>query len=339
MIGKNLKYYRLMAGLSQEQLANKIGISKMTISNYEKNKREADSETIIKLADALKIKAINLLKNDTNNVLITHGEFKRKSVMNTTSEEILFETLDRKLRNYDNIISILGPNAFPKTILPKKILFKDIEDAGKQIRKYLSTAFIGPIGNITDIIENKGILISYIDIENNLFSGINGTVNNRPYIVINKNMSYLEQRFTLIHELAHLLFLFDKNINEEEIIDKIVESFFFTKDDVIRELGPSRTNIYGDLKPLMREYGIPAKTILNRAKQVGCISNSIYEKQYKYLKEHNTNDETSIYFKEQSVLFEQLVIRGVTEGIINENKASELLEMPYDKVWPLYIGE
>ena len=124
MIGKNLKYYRLMAGLSQEQLANKLCISKMTISNYEKNKREADSDTIIKLADALKIKAINLLKNDTNNVLITHGEFKRKSVMNTTSEKILFETLDRKLRNYDNIISILGPNAFPKTILPKKYYLK-----------------------------------------------------------------------------------------------------------------------------------------------------------------------------------------------------------------------
>ena len=63
MIGKNLKYFRLSAGLSQEELAKRLGITKMAISNYENDKRDVDSKMLIKIADVLKIKATNLLMN------------------------------------------------------------------------------------------------------------------------------------------------------------------------------------------------------------------------------------------------------------------------------------
>ena len=57
MLSNNLRYYRKMAGLTQEELAKKINVTKMTISHYESGQREADSSVILKLAKALNIKA------------------------------------------------------------------------------------------------------------------------------------------------------------------------------------------------------------------------------------------------------------------------------------------
>ena len=53
---QELKKYRVEAGLTQEQLAEKSGISRVTIANIERgNVAFIKSSTVIKLADALKV--------------------------------------------------------------------------------------------------------------------------------------------------------------------------------------------------------------------------------------------------------------------------------------------
>lgn len=53
---QELKKYRIEAGLTQEQLAEKSGISRVTIANIERGILSfIKSSTVIKLADALKV--------------------------------------------------------------------------------------------------------------------------------------------------------------------------------------------------------------------------------------------------------------------------------------------
>lgn len=53
---QELKNYRIKAGLTQEQLAKKSGVSRVTIANIERGVLAfIKSSTIIKLADALKV--------------------------------------------------------------------------------------------------------------------------------------------------------------------------------------------------------------------------------------------------------------------------------------------
>lgn len=48
---ENLTFYRQQKGLTQKDLADKIGISRSAVGNYEKGIREPDFETLEKLAD------------------------------------------------------------------------------------------------------------------------------------------------------------------------------------------------------------------------------------------------------------------------------------------------
>lgn len=60
---QELKKYRTEAGLTQEQLAEKSGVSRVTIANIERGVLTfIKSSTIVKLADALKINPQVLLR-------------------------------------------------------------------------------------------------------------------------------------------------------------------------------------------------------------------------------------------------------------------------------------
>ena len=59
--GERLKKARNQKGLTQEQLANKLGIAKSTLAGYEKGNREPDVFKIKKIIELLEIDADYLL--------------------------------------------------------------------------------------------------------------------------------------------------------------------------------------------------------------------------------------------------------------------------------------
>ncbi|HOB22172.1 MAG TPA: helix-turn-helix transcriptional regulator [Bacillota bacterium] len=51
--GKNIRYHRLCGGISQAELAAKVGIGKMAISNYECGERVPSMVILKKIAEVL----------------------------------------------------------------------------------------------------------------------------------------------------------------------------------------------------------------------------------------------------------------------------------------------
>ena len=54
MFSKNLKYYRLRKQMSKKELAEKVNVTPMAITNYENGDRKPNMETMKALADAIK---------------------------------------------------------------------------------------------------------------------------------------------------------------------------------------------------------------------------------------------------------------------------------------------
>ena len=53
MIGENIKTYRQKKGYTQEEVANRLHVTRQTISKWEKNNSVPDAEVLVKLADVL----------------------------------------------------------------------------------------------------------------------------------------------------------------------------------------------------------------------------------------------------------------------------------------------
>ncbi len=71
-IGKKLKDARVRSGLTQENAAEKINVSRQTISNWENEKSYPDIISVIKLSDLYSISLDGLLKGDSK--MIQHLE-------------------------------------------------------------------------------------------------------------------------------------------------------------------------------------------------------------------------------------------------------------------------
>ena len=339
MIGQNIKHYRLLKKMSQEALAKAIGVGKMAISNYESGKRTPDYGTSSKLADVLGVTLGMLLAQSDIGITIQHGAFRKQTRLTKSQQEVILGKADRYLERLYEVVSFVGDSALPEVPVYEQELAKDYESAGQHLRKILGLAPSGPVGNITDILENHGFIICPVDFDDRRFSGNSGIVNGRPYIAVNASMPGERQRFTLIHELAHLVFAFMAEQDEERMVDGIAGAFLLPQNDIIRELGPKRSDIRGDLRYIQREYGISMAAIVMRAEQAGIINKTVQEVTMKWMAANGLRmDEKSGIHPEKTHLLEQLTSRAVAEDEIGISKAAELLEMSVPDVRMLCYG-
>lgn len=75
----SLKQLRLSANITQEQLANIIGVHRATYASYEQGRREPDYETLIKIAEFYKVSLDYLFERENNykiNIINKKIEYK-----------------------------------------------------------------------------------------------------------------------------------------------------------------------------------------------------------------------------------------------------------------------
>ncbi|HBG6317425.1 TPA: helix-turn-helix transcriptional regulator [Clostridioides difficile] len=63
-LSKQIKKYRLEANLSQDELAEKIFVSRQTISNWENDKSYPDVKSLLLVSEVFQISLDNLIKGD-----------------------------------------------------------------------------------------------------------------------------------------------------------------------------------------------------------------------------------------------------------------------------------
>lgn len=103
-IGSSIARFRKSKGLTQAELADKIGISRLLLSDYERGKVRVYADVIAKIADALSISAddiLSLKKNKENSYMPTLRLVKRIQQIEKlpeTSKKYILKTLDALLK-------------------------------------------------------------------------------------------------------------------------------------------------------------------------------------------------------------------------------------------------
>lgn len=81
-----LKECRIKSGLTQEQLAEKLGVAKSTLSGYESGNREPTIATIAKVLDILNIDANYLYQDETKALTELVVDLDKKILLKKYSE-------------------------------------------------------------------------------------------------------------------------------------------------------------------------------------------------------------------------------------------------------------
>lgn len=136
----------------------------------------------------------------------------------------------------------------------------------------------GPIGNVTDLLESKGVIIVPMDFDTAKLDGISAPACDGlpPMIFINARIPGDRQRWTLCHELGHLVLHhhlageFPPGEVEDEA-NEFGSEFLMPSDDIAGHL--SRLSIR-DAASLKVRWGVSIASLIFRAAQLEQISES-----------------------------------------------------------------
>ncbi len=339
MIGERLKSARKMAGLSLEQLARKMGnITRQGISNYERGIRKPDSKTLIMLSKALGVRPEYFFS--LPEIELGDFEYRKRARLPKKEKERIEEMARDIISRYLEIENLLGEQPEWENPL-KDIRIKSMSDVEKAAITLRNRWELGKdaIPNLTETLENNGIKVIYLEF-NEKFDGLANFVNNVPIIILNKKMKdTVRKRFTLAHELGHLLLNFE-NRKEEKERERYCHIFagalLIPKEILFRKLGGKyRSKLtLAELISVKEEYGMSFQAIMKRMHLLRMINDSQYKRFNIIVRQNNwrINEPGEYKIEEKPERFKNLVYRAVAEGIITIGKAASLLNITITKL-------
>lgn len=333
IIAKRIKSARNLAGFSLRELSDKmVGIvSHNAIRKYEMGLMMPDSKVLLALANTLNVKTDYFFR--PYEVSIKNIEFRKKSKLLVKEANSIKEKVTDSISNYIELEQFLNLTVLFINPL-QNIQISNGEDIELAVNLLLNDWKLGfnALPNVVELLEDKEIKVIEID-DNDNFDGLSGWANTDiPVIVINKNFPVERKRLTALHELAHLLLVFNENVEHKErekLCHRFAGAILMPRDTFIQELGSSRRDIsIPELIAIKETYGISMQAVMARAKDLGVITEDRFLR-FRFWLNKDSNRRKEIGFgeyigREHSARFKQLLYRATSEELISMSKAANL---------------
>ena len=339
-VGQRIYQARLAAGLTLAGLGAAIGVTHTAIQKFEKGLLIPSSAQLLKLAQACGIRTEYFFR--TSQISLQQPQFRKHSSFGQAAQQALVIKVLNQVEKRAELLAAYAQSPLPvfKLVagLPRHIAdFGQIEAVATQLRSAWRLG-MQPIVDLTAILESQGVLVILVDEEHVGFSGLTATAQTTdghtyPIIAISTKWPGDRQRFTLAHELAHLVFAgrLDASLNPEKACDRFAGAFLAPRETVLALLGARRHEIeWQEIYALKHEFGLSMLAWLCRAKQCEIISDATYLAMLKTFtaKGWRKQEPGQQIAQEASHLFQHLVYRALGERYITDAKAAELLGIP-----------
>lgn len=336
-IGERIRELRIKKGLSQEDLAIRSDFSKSYIQKFEEGHREIRSSQLVQLSGALGVSIPEILNGTSYNsdeFTLRNIEFREGFKINfdrTFFERKILGELHEKYNSYSNLEKLVNSIIIfqnPLKNFDPITNKKQVEDAAKILRKKWKFETT-PIYNLVSFLEDLGVKIFEVN-EDESFAGFSCWEKNNPIIVINvKNADIPRRRFTVFHELAHLLLRFEVNEEIERIerfCDHFAGAMLLPYEALMNYIGDKSSITLEELKRIKTMYGISIFAILIRILSLGLIGWEKYQEwkdQYDSWRDKDIPHEDT----ERVSRFNYLLAKGLNEKLFSKSKASQLSGM------------
>jgi Zn-dependent peptidase ImmA (M78 family) len=336
MIGMRVKLARASAGFSLRELADRMGnvVSAQAIGKYERNEDMPGSRALMALADALGVSESYLLSDEELTLEGVDFRKKRSAKEEATIEAQTLQLLERYLAVED----LLGLKSVeweqPRSAPYPLHELRDAEDAARSVRDEWGLGH-DPVPKVAELLEERGVKVLSIDLDD--IDGLAARVMRKGrdaarVIVVRKNIWAERKRFTLAHELGHMVMAPGPVVDEELAAHRFAGAFLMPADVVRAEVGAQRSAIsIGELVALKQRFGVSVQAIAFRCKDLGIIDKKAFSELFRQFTKRGWRKEP---FAEPACLdpayeepkrFERLCYRALAEGIIGESRAAEML--------------
>lgn len=344
-IGERIKQARKIRGMSQRLLAERAGVSAQAISKYERDMNAPSSGVLLRLAKALGVGVEFFVR--PRSVLSITPDYRRRRAFPKKREAALIAEIADWLERYIEIERILRPDlggllfefspGFPRAVSS----MEEVEAAALDLRRAWDLGS-DPIENLVHLLEDRGIKVGVIDLAEGegfdactFYAGDDGRA---PIVVAKSKIPGDRQRFSIAHELGHLMIEPGEGLDAEKAAHRFAGAFLVPEKAARFELelsaGTGRRRDLSDfeLNALKQKYGMSMQAWIYRAKDLGIISEeraTALFKRFRALGRHKREPGAQVP-QEWPMRFELLVNLALAEEAISKRRAEELLNRPLE---------
>ena len=337
MIAERLRMARLAAGQSQDELGRAVGVSKMAISKYETGSVVPGSARLVDLAEALGAPVAWLLDPAPAGRVwpIAARAHPLRDRLSSAESAALLARAAVWLERYRaaEIAAGVMPPAGPRLDSFLIAGLDDAESAADRVRESWSLG-ADAIESVVEALEDHGVPVQLIEGASPVDAYAITSEDGRPAVLV-AHQPGDRQRFSLAHELAHLVLAPSDAVDPEKAAHRFAAAFLVPGDTARRELGAHRHALSVDeLRSLKRKYGFSMQAWVRRARELGIVSRRTAASQLAGMRAWGWEDAEPLegVAAEVPARLERLVLRALAEGEVTESRASELLAVPVDSL-------
>ncbi len=345
MLGRNIKKYRLLSGLSLRDMAARLGVSHQTIKKYEDETMVPNSLKLIEIAKLLNVNISDLVYSYSIPAL-KYENFRKNSSLSKKKEDGLKMLIADEIAKYLEILNFADElYSFDKEKWRFEVeSINSIESIAIKVRKMLGLSDDCALENLTDKLEDNNFLILDIDFEEK-FDGFCEYVDDLAFIILSSK-GYERNRFTLAHELGHLILDFKEKLDDKEkekYCDLFAASLLMPEKAMKRELALGKRKILSNVSIneillLAKEYQVSLNAIIMRLFSLGIIDENKKRNLFILLSKKGLRTKQLKFIEEHPTRMYKTIFKLEAENIISTNEAIKYLGATTDEYFKLYFG-
>jgi len=332
--GERVRAARRLAGLSQREAARLAGVTAMAISKYETGKMMPSSGVLLQLAEALGVDIEFFLRPP--GVRVEAVAYRCHPALAKRDRERAEAAAAEWIERYLEVEELAGIEAERVRVLDRRFpvaTLEDAEDAAKGLREELGIGW-GPITSLAGLLEDHDFRVGVIELPEKVDAMVFMIGGVSPAIVSREGIPGDRQRFSLAHDLGHLVLSLNGGLDEETACHRFAAAFLVPAQTARKELGERRKQIsLLELHDLKHKYGMSMAAWIKRAREIGIIS-ARYGRHLlaEFRKQGWDRTEPGEQLPpERPKRMERLLIRLVEEDVVGPRRASELLGRPWEE--------
>jgi Zn-dependent peptidase ImmA (M78 family)/DNA-binding XRE family transcriptional regulator len=272
--GELLVVAREAMGLTQEEVAVEVKISQSILSKYENSLHQPSEEHIARIAECLHSPVSFFYLPDAPLAAGTCLYHRKQASMPRMAQRRLDSSIKKCRLHVSRLLDgakLSAPLSFPRL---------DIADHNFDIPKIAEMVRVawrlprGPVRNLIQTIERAGGLVVCMDFGTQKLSAICHS-ETPPMFFVNSDIPADRFRFTLAHEIGHLVMHHTPTPDQEKEADRFAAEFLMPAADICPDLAGMTLARAAELKPFWR---VAMSAIVRRARDLNVVTEWQYQR-------------------------------------------------------------